>query len=114
MVVAWVDVAANSREDEQFNIQALSPGHYRLGGELSFATVNQALRKTAKFFTCPTKMVFDLSEINMADSAGLALLIEWMRQANQARVELHYVNLPSQLQSMAQLVGLDSLLLLDK
>jgi len=89
-------------------------GRYALEGELSFASVEPALRTTAKIFTAPARMVFDLAGIAKADSAGLALLLEWLRQAGLAGVELHYVNLPRQLLAMAHVVGVDDILIIDK
>lgn len=96
-----------------FGIRPTNPGRFRLDGELSFASVQLALRQTTKFFVSPTRMVFDLAGISKADSAGLALLLEWLRQAGQGGVELHYVNLPRQLLAMAQVVGVEDILIID-
>ena len=54
-----------------------------------------------------------LSGVSKADSAGLALLLEWLRQAGAGGVELHYVNLPGQLLAMAQVAGVDGILIID-
>lgn len=104
---------AESRAQDLFGICSVKPGCYQLDGELSFASVDLALRKTAKFFVSPARMVFDLAGISKADSAGLALLLEWLRQAGSGGVELHYVNLPRQLQAMAQVVGVEDILIID-
>ncbi|MFM8333463.1 MAG: lipid asymmetry maintenance protein MlaB, partial [Candidatus Methylumidiphilus sp.] len=79
----------------------------------SFASVEAALRKTANFFTEPKRIVFDLAGVAKADSAGLALLLEWLGQAADADVELHYANLPRQLLAMAHVAGVDEILLID-
>lgn len=102
----------HTRQDP-FGIRPAEPGYYRLEGELSFDSAELALKKTAKIFVSPTRMVFDLAEISKADSAGLALLLEWLRQAALGGVELRYVNLPRQLLAMAQVVGVDSILVID-
>lgn len=96
-----------------FSIRSAGPGCHALDGELSFASVELALKKTSKFFTSPPRMVFDLAGISKADSAGLALLLEWLRQAGLGGVELHYVNLPRQLLVMAQVAGVDGILIID-
>lgn len=106
--------ALSANDANLFGIRSTQPGRYQLEGELSFVSVELALKKTAKFFVSPTRMVFDLSSIAKADSAGLALLLEWLRQAGQGGVELRYINLPSQLQAMAQVVGVEDILIIDK
>ncbi len=96
-----------------FGISLASEGRYRLEGELSFASVELALKKTAEIFVAPARMVFDLAGVAKVDSAGLALLLEWLRQARAAGVELHYTNLPRQLMAMAQVAGVDEILIID-
>jgi phospholipid transport system transporter-binding protein len=105
--------SAENRAQDLFGIRPINPGRYQLEGELSFASVELALRKTAKFFVSPSRMVFDLASVSKADSAGLALLLEWLRQAGSGGVELHYVNLPPQLQAMAHVVGVEDILIID-
>lgn len=98
---------------EMFGIYSQDPGCYRLEGDLSFASASLALKKTVGFFVGPATVVFDLAGIAKADSAGLALLLEWLRESNQAGVELHYVNLPRQLLAMAHVAGVDGILTID-
>jgi phospholipid transport system transporter-binding protein len=96
-----------------FAIRSAEADRYVLEGELSFASVDTALKRTTQFFTHPVKTVFDLSGIVKADSAGLAILLEWLKRARLAGVELHYVNLPKQLLAMAQVAGIDSFFIID-
>ncbi len=97
-----------------FEISQEDSGRFRLVGELSFVSVQTALKKTAVFFDLPAaKMVFDLAGITKADSAGLALLLEWLRLAGLNGVDLHYVNLPRQLLAMAHVAGVDEILIID-
>jgi len=102
-----------STRKDLFAIYPSGPGHYLLEGELSFASVGQALRQTAEMFVAQTPAVFDLAGIAKADSAGLALLLEWLRQAGRAGVELRYANLPRQLLAMARVAGVDGILIID-
>jgi len=97
-----------------FEISQEDSGRFRLEGELSFVSVLAAMKKTAGYFASPVdKMVFDLAGITKADSAGLALLLEWLRLAGQGGVDLHYVNLPGQLLAMAHVAGVDDILIID-
>jgi len=97
-----------------FEISQVDSGRFKLKGELSFVSVQAAMKKAAEFFDFPTgKMVFDLAGITKADSAGLALLLEWLRLAGLSGVDLHYVNLPRQLLAMAHVAGVDEILIID-
>lgn len=88
-------------------------GRFVLDGELSFASAPLALKDTAKLFVSSSDKVFDLGGIVRADSAGVALLLEWRRRAREAGVRLRYVNLPSQLQVIARVAGVDGILSAD-
>ena len=97
-----------------FEISRVDPERFKLVGKLSFVSVQEAMKKGAKLFDFPAdKMVFDLAGITKADSAGLALLLEWLRLASLNGVDLHYVNLPRQLQAMAHVAGVDEILVID-
>ncbi len=102
-----------SERKDAFEISLSGQGCYHLEGELSFASVELALKKTEKIFVSPARMVFDLAGVSKVDSAGLALLLEWLRQARAVGVELHYTHLPRQLMAMAEVVGVDEILIID-
>jgi len=97
--------------NELFRIREVNHGErFALEGELSFASASVALKNTAKLFASSSATVFDLAGIVRADSAGVALLLEWQRRAEEAGVNLHYVNLPPQLEAIARVVGVDDIL----
>ena len=52
----------------------------------------------------------DLAGVTRAESAGLALLLEWQRVAEQRGTTIAYVNMPAQMQSMAAVCGLEEIL----
>ena len=52
----------------------------------------------------------DLGEVNEMDSALLALLLAWLRDARSRDRTLSFVNLPESLRTIAQLYGVDRLL----
>ena len=55
-------------------------------------------------------LAFDLSAVTVVDSAAVALLLAWQREAavNNARITL--ANVPPALSSLASLYGVDTLL----
>ncbi len=86
------------------------PGVLRLEGELSFATVPELWRTTP--FPPPGEgaLVLDLGGVRRADSAGLALMVEWLRAARRAGRELRLRAMPEQMRAIARVSGLDRIL----
>ncbi len=82
-------------------LEQRSAGVYQLNGELSFATVTALLQHSRALFAGAPELQIDLSGVVHADSAGLSLLIEWLRQARLHNQRLTYVALPAQLQALA-------------
>ena len=52
----------------------------------------------------------DLGEVSEMDSAALALVLAWLRDAKAAGRAINFANLPESLQTIARLYGVDSLL----
>ena len=52
----------------------------------------------------------DLGEVSEMDSALLALLLAWLRDARQRKRALVFTNLPESLRTIARLYGVDGLL----
>ena len=52
----------------------------------------------------------DLAEVNEMDSALLAVLLAWLRDARSREKKICFVNLPESLRTIAQLYGVDRLL----
>ena len=55
--------------------------------------------------------VIDLSSVLESDSSGLALLIEFLSIAKQAKRALRYENIPEQIQELARLSEVEELLM---
>lgn len=87
-------------------------GQFQVSGELSFGTVNAVLDESRRsIFTQPAPEIdMDLNGVSRADSAGLALLIQWMRMAQANNSEIRFHNLPQQLLAIARAGELESLL----
>lgn len=86
-------------------------GRVRVAGELGFATVTSALAGSEPLFgPGEGELIFDLGGVERADSAGLALLIEWMRRARRADRPVRFLNMPPQMLQIARAAGLDRVL----
>lgn len=89
-------------------LQVISPELWQLSGELSFQTVTALLNEITK--NCHFPSTITLEQVSRADSAGLALLVEILRLAHQKQQTIRFSNPPSQLQQIAQAVGLIDIL----
>jgi phospholipid transport system transporter-binding protein len=90
--------------------ESLAGERARVVGLLEFATV-AALLPVGSAAICEGRAsVIDLSAVTDSDSAGLALLIEWLSVAKAAGRVLRYENIPSQLHQLARLSELDPLI----
>jgi len=86
------------------------PGCYRLRGEISFATVGEFERRIdSKLFAYPL-IIIDFAEVSRADSAGLALLLAWVKMARSEKAKLSLENFPNQLLAIARVGGVEDLL----
>ncbi len=100
--------SGNGRQDASFEV--LDAGRARVTGSLHFTTVSSLLRVGAGAIERDQAGVIDLGGVTSSDSAGLALLIEWLSVAKGANRALRYENIPSQIQQLAHLSELDDLL----
>lgn len=83
----------------------------QVSGELTFATVAAVLRDSDRLFGHDTTpLALDLSRVSRADSAGLALLIHWLREARRSGREIIFHHLPKQMLAIAQVSDLQDIL----
>ncbi len=81
---------------------------WRLSGELSFATVGALLVEFAQRADSSPPKVLDLCDVTRTDSAGLALLIEWLKQTKE--ISITFRNLPTQMLNLADVSGVQDML----
>lgn len=88
---------------DNVHINTQNPNCWHIQGELDFETVTQSLadfRQKQQQLGLPVQI--DLSQVTRTDSAGLALLVEWLKIAQQNNKLLEFLNLPEQLLHIAQ------------
>ncbi len=86
-----------------------SSGDYSLTGALNFNTVT-ALYHEAQIDMSNNQVSVSLRHVDQSDSAGLALLVEWVRVADKRRCSLRYTDIPTHLQTLIDVTGLRSVL----
>jgi len=84
---------------------------YSLTGDLTFTTVPGLFENNTPKFAGST-LTIDLGTVQRTDSAGLALLLEWVRLGEQQNTKVVLAHVPAQLRSMIQVGGLEELLTL--
>ena len=89
-------------------------GDWQLQGELGFASVPSILRHAGVKMPGKKQLRVDLKGVTRSDSAGLALLVEWLRESELAGNRIEFVNVPAQLLSIARVCGLDDILSLNR
>jgi phospholipid transport system transporter-binding protein len=77
-----------------------------VSGALTFDTVPGLFQTSRAWFTGEGELFIDLSRVARADSAGLALLIEWLRRAKAANRPLRFTGMPAQVQTLIRVNGL--------
>lgn len=83
---------------------------HNLAGPLTFDSVPSIYAASRTWFAGAQAITIDLADAGAADSAGLALLIEWMRTARKAGTRLRFANIPAQMQDLIRVNGLQDTL----
>jgi len=86
-------------------VTVAAPGHVVVTSPQTFATARRACAAGIECFTRDgsSQIVVDCAGASRADSAGLAVLIEWRRWATQHGRHLTFANLPVQISAIAHL-----------
>ena len=92
-------------------IAAAEDGRLAVSGDLTFETVSTLRERGAELLGRDGDVTLDLNAVTRADSAGLALMIEWLKQAKRRDSTLQVVNMPEQMLAIARMSKLDEVLL---
>ena len=93
-----------------FELSDLGDGRFALTGEMSFETAERILHASEEPFEQHTRIEVDLSGVQKSDSAGLALLLEWITWANHTVREIHFTKTPERILAIAKTTEVDHLL----
>ena len=80
-----------------------------LSGPVTLANAARVLEEGRQQFAEGVRTV-DMGEVTELDSALLALVLAWLRDARQDKRELSFTNVPEALQTLSQLYGVENLL----
>ena len=95
------------RANNQARVERQEDGRVMVAGDLNFETVPIIRQQGQALFANCSAIDVDLSGVVRSNSAGLALLIEWMRFAKSNNQTITFHHLPSQMQDIASVCGID-------
>jgi phospholipid transport system transporter-binding protein len=91
-------------------MKSLGNGRFRVSGILDATTVTRILTESVQRFPEAPQIVVDLGGVTQSDSAGLALLLEWLRLARKAGHQIRFEEVPEQIMALARISEVDDLL----
>ena len=89
---------------------------YLISGVVDFSTLPGLMKSASNLFKSFKKsaaantdasITMDMSKITVCNSAGLALILEMIRQADKDNIKLHFENWPVALLTIAKAYGVD-------
>ncbi|MEN8176140.1 MAG: STAS domain-containing protein [Pseudomonadota bacterium] len=92
------------------HLKPAGDGQLRLSGVLDFDSVTELRPLLAPYLQAGTQLSLDLRRVTHGNSAGLALLLEWMQEATKAGSKLSLHHVPVALLEIARLSNLETLL----
>jgi phospholipid transport system transporter-binding protein len=91
-------------------LEALGGGRFLVSGALDASTVVDVLEQSRERFANEQDLTVDLGGVGEGDSAGLALLIEWLRVARERGQRIRFANMPAQINALARISEVEDLL----
>jgi phospholipid transport system transporter-binding protein len=98
-----------------FAFEQSGPARYSVSGAMTFATAARlhATGLAALGASTEPRLVLDCSAVGAADSAGLAVLVDWLAWARASGRQLDLRDVPGKLLDIARISEVDELLLSD-
>lgn len=94
----------------EFRLEDKGGGCFLLSGKMTFGSVNQILDESLEMFDEHHRIEVDLSGVTKSDSAGLALLLEWITWANHNVREIRFLQTPEKIEAIAKTTEVSDLL----
>ena len=79
-------------------------------GTFGFATARAILERSRGLFDGVAVIKVDFSGVSHADSAGLAVLLEWVSWARAVGHEIRFFDVPAQIRAVAQISEVEGIL----
>jgi phospholipid transport system transporter-binding protein len=99
------------RGSDKVEIVNVSPGRYAIRGALTFLTAKRASESAERTLEDPaaTSIEVDCAAVSESDSAGLAVLVNWLALAQRLGRGLRFLNLPAEIHALARISDIDEI-----
>ncbi len=97
-------------DGHDYVLEDCGSGNFALSGKMTFQTAGRLLRESEELFEEHTRLEMDLSGVTETDSAGLALMLEWITWANHTVREIRFVGTPEKIDAIAKTTEVENLL----
>lgn len=87
----------------------LQEGRLYVTGDLDFGTVVNLYQQSEPLLQRCKEFQIDLSGVSSCNSAGLALLLEWIKYGRRQQREVHFHKIPASLLAVATVAGVKEL-----
>ena len=91
-------------------LESLGGGRFRVSGVLDASTARDVLEQSESRFAQSQEIDVDLGGVGESDSAGLAVLIEWLRAARKGGRVIRFANVPAQIDALARISEVEDLI----
>jgi phospholipid transport system transporter-binding protein len=81
-----------------------------ISGELNFTTAVKLWNESLALMAKASQLNFDFSAVPSSNSAGIALLLEWVKYAKLHQKSIRFNNIPKQLRSIITVSGIEKIL----
>lgn len=88
----------------------MNPAILKISGDINFVSVIGWKTEGEKSIAASSAVVFDFAQVTRTNSAGLTLMLTWLRYAMQLNKKIDFVNLPSSLRTIAKVCDLTEIL----
>lgn len=87
-----------------------TPTGFTLAGVVTIATASIYVDAARSNWPQEGDATIDFAGVTEADSAALALIFKWQRDAEKKGRKIHCLNIPANVMSLAKLYGVDDLI----
>jgi phospholipid transport system transporter-binding protein len=87
-----------------------TPTGFALAGPLTIANASVYVDAARAHWPQEGDAVIDFAGVTEADSAALALIFKWQRDAEKTGHKIHCLNIPANVITLAKLYGVDDLI----
>lgn len=82
----------------------------KISGHLDFSNVPRLWNESLPLLAKIPEVHFDFTDVIDSNSAGLSLLLEWVKLCKSQNKKISFENIPAQVLSIARVSGVDKIL----